>query len=368
MQLVIKMAKTFEQRPYQDRIHTKSIDYLQRPNNGIAKTLLIEAPTGAGKTVMAMRLCKALEERGHKIGWVAHRRELLKQAQNTNEEFFGVENIDFVSLFTRTPEDYKGCNVMVVDECQHDASKTASILHEIIRPDIIVGLTATPYRTDRAQLCFQKVVRDAGIHQLIREGYLAEFKQWILDCDWTPENIARTYLEDPEKWGKSVAYFLTIEEAKQCSELLRSGGVRAEYIVGDSPREDILQAFENGELDILTNVAVLTEGFDSPTLKTSFVRPSSKAPTVQMAGRAFRKHSTKPFANIVQNRDTKYPFTKHARAMDQFIQDHGKWRSIMAKNLNNVLKEQIHKVVTAKVEIPEFVLKARGKMKRFRNI
>jgi hypothetical protein len=245
---------------------------------------------------------------------------------------------------------------VLVHNCQHDASKSASILHDAIRPDYVVGLTATPYRTDNAQLCFQKVIKDAGIHQLIREGYLAEFNQWIIDSEWTPENICETYVEQPEKWGKSVIYFLTKENARACAKLLNDHGISTACVTGDSPRENTLQAFEDGVLKVLTNVAVLMEGFDCPNLKTVFVRPSSRGPTVQMAGRAFRKFPGLPVVNVVQSEDTRFPFTRHARPMDQFVKTNGKWRSISLKNLSNIFIEQTKKIANAEVDIPKFIL------------
>lgn len=246
---------------------------------------------------------------------------------------------------------------ILIHNCQHDASASCAILHQVIRPKVIIGLTATPYRTDRAQLSFQKVIRDAGIRQLIREGYLAQFKQWILDQEWSPENVARTYLEDQHEWGKSVIYFLTIAEASACNELLKKNGIRSALITGSSPRSEILRDFSNGAYDVLCNVAVLTEGFDEPTLKTVFVRPGSKGPTVQMAGRALRKHPSTPHVNIVQNNQTKYPFTRHACALNQFMKRDGGWRSIDPRNLKSHFQNQIQKMTQVKIEIPEFLRK-----------
>jgi superfamily II DNA or RNA helicase len=349
------MSKVFEKRDYQERIHEKATEYFAQPDTGVVKTLLIESPTGSGKTVMGLRLAKQLEEQGHKIGWIAHRKELLNQAMEANEDFFKIKDIKPISLFTRDPSEYKDRTVVIVDEAQHDAAKSAAILHDAIRPKIIIGLTATPYRTDKANLCFQKVVRDAGIHQLIREGYLAEFNQFIYNQEWTPHNIATLYASNPERWGKSVIYFLTTDAAVECAKLLQEAGIAANYVIGSEPREKALEAFKKNELCVLTNVAVLTEGFDEPSLRTAFVRPSSKGPTVQMAGRAFRKHPDTPVVNIVQSNDTKYPFTRHATAFNQFVMEDQKWRSIDPKNLAPIFAAQRRKIAAAKVDLPQYL-------------
>lgn len=352
--------KTLESRPYQDRIHDKGIEYFKKSSNGLTKSLLIESPTGSGKTIMGIRLCKYFEEQGLKIGWVAHRRELLHQAEKSNKDFFGLNDIKFISLFNRKPEQFADRDVIVIDECQHDASKSAQILHDSIRPSHIIGLTATPYRTDRAQLCFQKVIKDAGIHQLIREGFLAEFNQWITNNEWTPENVCKTYMERPEEWGKSVIYFLTRDDARECAKMLNAEGIPTGCITGDSPRESLLHAFETGELSVLTNVAVLTEGFDCPNLKTVFVRPSSRGPTVQMAGRVFRKHPDISSVNVVQSSNTKFPFTRHARPRERYVETNNGWRCISSKNLEKIFREQILKISQVKVELPKFLSEQMG--------
>lgn len=108
---------------------------------------------------------------------------------------------------------------------------------------------------------------------------------------------------------------------------------------------------------------VLTEGFDAPKLKTAFVRPSSKSPTVQMAGRVFRKHQTKQWANIVQNQDTHYPFTRHAASIEQWVEeDKVGWRSIDGKNLDSTFKEMRSKIAhSSPSPLPEFILKKKAK-------
>tara|TARA_R100001244_G_scaffold25113_4_gene25635 strand:- start:88966 stop:89970 length:1005 start_codon:yes stop_codon:yes gene_type:complete len=329
---------------------------------------MIESPTGSGKTIMGLKLVQHLAEQGMNIGWVAHRRELLKQAMGANRDFFGIEGVEYISLFTRQPQQYAHCDVIVVDECQHDASKTATMLHDVIRPKIIIGLSATPYRTDNAQLCFSRVIRDAGIHQLIREGFLAEFKQWIVEDDWTPEVVANTYLQQPEIWGKSVIYFLTKDDAEACNAILEANGVRSGCVVGDKPRDHLLEGFHGDTLDVLTNVMVLTEGFDYPALQTVFVRPSSRGPTVQMAGRGFRIYPGQDSINIVQSRATKYPFTRHARPLEQWQRLHGKWRNVSPKDLAPLFKSQIARVSDAQVALPTFLTKQMGKKNIFASI
>lgn len=344
-----------ESRPYQERIHQKVMNLINDHDSDTCNTILLESATGSGKTIMALRALKELEARGLRIGWIAHRRELLRQASEANETYFGIKNIQFISLFDRNPNQYKDIDIVCIDESQHDATRSAAILHEAIKPEIILGLSATPYRVDNAKLCFRHVVRDAGMRQLIMENWLAQFNQYIIDDVWTPEIVAETYVSKPDLWGKSVIYFLTVKDAKECNRLLVEKGIASECVTGNSPRERILRQFESGELKVLTNVLVLTEGLDVPNLRTVFVRPGSKAPTIQMAGRAFRKHPETPIVNVVQSKDTRFPFSRHARPQEQWLLQDEKWRRIDAKNLHGIIAAQRQKLAKAEFSVPSFL-------------
>jgi superfamily II DNA or RNA helicase len=73
-------------------------------------------------------------------------------------------------------------------------------LHNIIMPDFVLGMTATPFRTDSMKLCFSKVIKDAGIHQLIQDGYLSRYHHYTIP-NWNPNTVAEFYAADPTRWG-----------------------------------------------------------------------------------------------------------------------------------------------------------------------
>ena len=209
-----------------------------------------------------------------------------------------------------------------MDEAQHDAAASMAHLHNVVRPRWILGLTATPFRTDRVKLCFDRVLRDAGIHQLIAAGYLSRYDHFSIP-DYHPDAVAETYLRNPARWGKSIAFFRTRAECGRFRELLLAGGATCEAVTGDSDRDAQLARFRSGGTRVLVNCMVLTEGFDSPDLKTVFCRDSAKGPTVQMCGRAFRTHPDLPVKQIVQGRATKWPFVKIAAARRQYLWEPG---------------------------------------------
>lgn len=325
---------SIEPRPYQKRVVNKTLEYFLADVNSI----LIESPTGSGKTNMALLACKLLQlQRGISIGWVAMRRNLLKQAQEENVEKGFNCDIEFISMFEKSPPKV---DLLVIDEAQHDATDSCSHLHNYIRPKFILGLSATPFRSDRAKLCFSKIVKDAGIRMLIREGWLAPFHHYTIP-EWSPEKVCERYLYEPHRWGKTIMFFHTLKQCQAATDILDANGVRCEMVTGTSDRNAQIDAFERDEIDVLVNCMVLTEGFDCPSLRTAFVRPGSKGTTMQMCGRAFRKFPGIPHKNIVQSDDTKWPFIKSADPLYQYIWKNKEWLGLQTNDLANVVRNNV---------------------------
>jgi len=328
-----------EQRDYQRRIIQRAMEAVDQNHQSI----LIESATGSGKSIMGHLLAEALYERyGWKTGWTTMRRHLLAQAETENARKLGFEHIEYFSLFDKHPPDE--IDVLILDEAHHAASETATTVASQTQPKLFVGLTATPFRVDRMKLCFSKTIKDAGIKQLIESGWLSNFRQYQFDDDWTPKTVADVYLRDRDRWGQSVMYFLTLEECYQCAAILRQHGVACDVVHGGSDQDRQIEDFNAGRLSVLLNVVVLTEGFDAPQLQTVFVRPGSKGPTIQMTGRALRKHPSKPHAQVIQNSKTEWPFSKIASAEASFQLEDGQWRQcnrldgkIVAAHANTLL-------------------------------
>jgi len=267
-----------EPRDYQARIIAKAFDAFTVSK---FRNVLIESPTGSGKSAMGLLLCKLLEEKyGYSFGWVAMRRKLLHQAAKENDRI-GVKNIQFVSMFDKNAGKF---DFMVGDEAQHDAAATMANLHQTTAANMSLGLTATPFRTDRIKLSFDKVINDCGVRFLIEKGYLSQFERMVIS-DWHPVTVATRFLEDRERWGKSVIYMQNKDLCYETQERLVAGGVSAAVMLGtqsNEERNELFERFEDGDLQVLINVYLLSEGFDCPELKTVWVRDSGKLCTMQM--------------------------------------------------------------------------------------
>jgi superfamily II DNA or RNA helicase len=328
------MSKVLEARPYQARVIDEVLDGFM---NGGHKNIMVESPTGSGKTVMALSIAKMMETAiPHlKTGWVAKRANLLSQTSAENENLIGVENLRLFSMFDRNPP--HEIDLLVVDEAHNDSTSTMNFIHETVQPKYVLGLSATPFRRDKARLCYSKTVKEAGYCALIRQGYLARYNHYIMD-DYKPSTVATTYIRYKEKFGKTVMFFLNRAQAEEAAFILQRAGVRAETIYGSHStreKEEKLHRFQTNETEVLINLFLLTEGFDCPNLETVFVRdvhPQTKGAQVQMAGRVLRqfKKSCGDFLtkNIVQSKLSGVKFDATARPHRQFTWVMDDWHEI----------------------------------------
>ncbi len=394
VQDVIRKTRV-QPRPYQQRIVGKTHEMFGGTyKNGAgeteqqARSILIESPTGSGKTVMGWLAAKTLqthlEAQGEDlvVGWVAMRRNLLAQAAKENGAYcpklnpdgksIGVRNAHLISMFDKNPEELYAARragkkiLMVVDEAQHDAASSMCHLHNEILPDYILGLSATPFRTDRVKLCFDKVIKDAGIHQLVQDGYLSQFDHYTVD-DWNVRTVVDTYLSDPKRWGKSAMYFVSLGQCHEAAAMLRAAGVVCDVVTGDSDCESQLEAFRNGDIPVLVNCMRLTEGWDEPSLQTVFIRDSGKGCTMQIAGRVFRKFEGLR-KQVVQSKQSRWPIIRTAMPVQQYVWQEGGWLSLTVNpQLNQINQNARMAIASVQVDLPDFLTKRKkGRPARLR--
>ena len=361
-----------EPRDYQKRIVGQIIDmfngnYLAK-NGTVApkiRSIMVESPTGSGKTVIGMMAAKILQEKfSHPLGicWVAMRRNLLTQASRENiEKGFNLGNIHFTSMFDKLASETVQLKatgrhiLLVIDECHHDATSSMSHLYNLIQPEYVLGLSATPYRADKMALCFEKVIKDAGIHQLINLGYLSKFDHYTIDS-WNPKNVVERYVAEPKRWGKSVMFFKNLNECHLAAQLLSTKGHSSEVVTGASDTESQIKKFSLGKVQILINCMKLTEGFDCPSIKTVWVRDSGKGTTVQMAGRVFRIHESTPIKQVVQGVHTSHPITKTANARVQYRWQQDRWVSLTVNPLIDLMAHNARMAIArTDVSMPAFI-------------
>ncbi len=324
---------------------------------GGQRRLLVVAPTGSGKTVIASHLIRRRFLAGAVL-FLAHRGELLEQAARTigrvapglitgvvkaeRDEFAG-RDVILASLPTlqssqrlQRLRDNVEIATVIYDECHHSvAPGNFRVLQQLgcfsDQGPLLVGLTATAgERADGVGLdvVFEKIVWQRGIIWMIAMGYLADVEALAVDSDldytkvktnggdFTDEALGQA-MDDSgatdaaiEAWltharsRRTVFFHPLVRQAEEAATKLRALGIAAEGISGETPpdeRRAILARVASGETQVICNVGVLTEGFDEPALSCAVIaRPTKSRPLfVQMAGRVLRRHPSKDKALLI---------------------------------------------------------------------
>ena len=325
-------------RPYQEVAVSDASAALDKHNNTI-----VVAPTGAGKTIMMSALIGKRHKKGKRVLVLQHRDELVEQNSikfnkvnpyiTTSIVNGTIKHWDGEAVFSMVQTMSRDANLrhrpkfdmVVIDESHHAAARTYQKIIDAVLEDNekaeIVGFTATPNRGDGKGLksVFNNCSHQIELTTLIREGFLVKPIAYVIDVgvqgelnevrrlanDFDMEQVEaimnRTIINERvvKEWlekasdRKTVVFCSTIRHANALLNEFIANNINAEIVTGETPsneRADILHSLEFGDVQVVINVAVLTEGFDAPPVSCIVLtRPCSyKSTMVQMIGRGLR--------------------------------------------------------------------------------
>ena len=339
-------------RPRQKLFVERSLSALGTRNN----TLGI-APTAAGKTVMLSAVAgDLLKNPGAKACIIAHRDELTEQNRtkfgrvkpgvttsvvDANEKSWeGQATFAMVPTLSRASnlDSMPVLDLLVIDEAHHAvADSYRRIIDRTLKLNPaarIFGVTATPNRGDKQGLreVFDNVADQIRIAELIASGHLVKPRTFVIDVgvqdalrkvrrvasDFDMGEVDAIMNKSPvtdavianwkEKAGdrQTVVFCSTVDHARNVADAFKPAGVSAALVhgdMGDTERKATLAAYDKGEIQVIANVAVLTEGWDHPpTSCVVLLRPSSyKSTMIQMVGRGLRTVNPEEYPGIVKS-------------------------------------------------------------------
>lgn len=269
------------------------------------KRILVELPTGAGKTLTSglifssQRIRKALGIKPGKplrLLFVAHKHRLLTQAEQT---YADAENVKFYSqsAFSDIPKDIVW-DVACIDEAHHEAMQTIQFHLERMGRKPIIGLTATPDRADGMLIKFETIVNPISREQCVKEGWLAPTHlNSIIDtpiADKIP--ITKMIFERfGNEFGQMMMFFRTKKEVRAMHDYLVKKDKRAVAILDQTDKEldATLNAFSHGDIQFVLNCNKINEGVDVKGCTDVFLgRQFGSYPQLnQVIGRASRPDS-----------------------------------------------------------------------------
>ena len=329
--LPVQMGQTIELRDYQQ----EAIDNLKKMREDGKTIALLYHATGVGKTITAATDAKAV---GGRTLFLVNALKLASQAKETFAkvwpeatlgEYTGsqkdmTQTVIFATVqsiskdlekFSPTDFDY-----LIVDECHHAAANTYQKIFTYFHPKFILGLTATPERSDGEDMLelFQNVAHKMDLKIAVERGVLVPIRciRVKTNIDLTDvringikynsqdlesklfipgrnQLIVDTYLKYVNG-KKTVIFCASVDHAAEIAKLLRDNGVKAEAVSGRDRvevREKILKDYETGSTNVLCACDLLNEGWDSPHTTVLFMaRPTmSKTIYLQQLGRGTRR-------------------------------------------------------------------------------
>lgn len=314
----------------------KGIDTIRdalRLNNSVIYVL----PTGAGKTAVATVIAGMVAAKNKRCLFLVHRRELMKQTQDA----FTLSNIHYGTIQAGRPADplakvhigsiqtvvrrlerLQRPDLLIVDECHHARAKSWARVIEWAGCKT-VGLTATPCRLDGKGLRghFDEIVMGPKMTELIKDGWLADYRIYapsVVDTsglhtragDFKHEELealmdkgaiigdAVDHYKRIVPGKQAIVFGVSVKHAWRLCTAFKDAGISSEYIYGDMPtreRDQIVGAFKQGRIHVLTNVEIVTEGFDLSSAHCVLLQRPTKSLSLylQMVGRVLRPENGK---------------------------------------------------------------------------
>lgn len=330
------------------------------------------AATGFGKTIALSAIAaRHLERHGGKVLVLQHRDELLKQnarkfmkvAPDKRPSIYNAERKDWRGdvVFASEPtlrradnrEAMPAFGLAIIDECHHIAAPgyqgIVAALKERDDKVHLFGTTATIVRGDKASLkpTFTNIADVVGIKELVGTGHLVRPRVFVVDVgleaalgsvrkvagEYDQGAVAEIFNQPvvndavvrhwKEKAGdrKTMVFCSSVEHAHEMAAVFREAGVAADSVDGNLSLEERgrrLAAFERGETRVLTNVAILTEGYDhQPVSCVVYLKMSSyKSTFIQAVGRALRVVDPDLFPGVVKDDAIILDFGNTAKSID----------------------------------------------------
>lgn len=346
---------------------------------GIRRNLIVAA-TGTGKTVISAfdyKLYAEQAEGPHRLLFVAHRQEILKQSRRTyrsvlQDANFGdiwvgdsrpTNGIDYLfisvqtfnskydSVFQNLPADYY--DYIVIDEAHHLVADSYRKILSKFAPKLLVGLTATPERMDGVSLLpdfDNQISAEIRLPKALDEGLLTPFQYLCIsdDTDLTDEelmqgdryvatklteklcnrervglivNRLQYYLADERKC-RALGFCSTKRHAQYMAEEFQQVGLKAAYLTSDNDeeRQTLNKKLAKGEINYLFVVDIFNEGVDIPEVDTVlFLRPTESLTIfLQQLGRGLRLAPGKQQLTVfdfVAQLNQKYDFASRFRSL-----------------------------------------------------
>ena len=302
-----------------------------------ARRIVVQAPTGAGKTSWFAFVAKQAVEKGSKVFCLVHRRRLVEQISSRFEEFevphgvimrgehpWGSAPVQVASrdtiisrCFTHEWTGLPPGNLVIVDEAHHAAdpeSEYRRILANYPQATVLL-VTATPVGPDGRGLgpWAQAIECAAPTSQLVRDGFLLPVRCYAPDRKTKRGKVQRGIAGDlVQSWkefaeGRPTVLFTSrVQHSLDAVEAFLAAGIAAKHIdadTDDDTRDRTFAGLEDGSVKVVSNVGIIKEGVDIPCLGCCqiYMEMNGRVAFVQAVGRIMRPHPGQEYGILIDH-------------------------------------------------------------------
>ncbi|WP_210139090.1 DEAD/DEAH box helicase [Staphylococcus sp. GDY8P82P] len=306
-------------RDYQEELLNGVYNSMSKGN----KNIMVQSPAGSGKSVTMSEVARRATEKGNRVLFIVHRRELVSQIKGTfiandvNMELCRVGMVQTVANRIKNGKEPTPA-IILVDEAHHSLAKTYTDIFESFPNAFVYGFTATPYRLSNKGFTdvFDELILGKSVQWLIDNERLAPFKYYsvnLMDSDILTHNSTGDFNNDSitkamqktiygdavtnyKKFAdgkKTIIYTHNVESSINVAEKFKDNGYDALQVDGKTPkqqRELAMEMFREGKVNILVNAELYGEGVDVPDCEcVILLRPTESLTLfIQQTMRAMR--------------------------------------------------------------------------------
>lgn len=302
------------------------------------KSPCVVAPCGAGKSVIISDVARMTTQKGNRVLFLVHRRELIDQIKGTfklNAVDLDLVEFGMVQTVVRRLDRMKKPSLIITDENHHGLAASYQKIYDHFSDVLRLGFTATPIRLNGSGLgdINDILIEEVDAEWLIENGFLSPYKYYapkLINTEALKLNNLSEFssgsidkaMEDRKKiFGdavkhyqelangeQAIAYCHSIEASLQVKDAFLSEGIMAEHIDAKTPRVErdaIIRKFRDREIQVLTNVDLIGEGFDVPDCSTVVMLRPTKSLSLfiqqSMRGMRYKPGKTSIIIDHVDN-------------------------------------------------------------------
>ncbi|WP_431028897.1 DUF3427 domain-containing protein [Lysinibacillus sp. LZ02] len=341
-----KLREALEIKP--NKMQEEALTQLKELRASGAKKGLIISATGTGKTYLSA--FDVRNARPKQMLFIVHREQILKKAMadyrkilGGNEEEFGILSGNskdlharyvFATIQTISRDAYlqqfakDHFDYVLIDEVHRAGASTYTKVMDYFEPQFLLGMTATPERTDNFnifELFDYNIAYEIRLQAALEEDMLCPFHYFgVTDYEMGEDTITETaglqkliakervdhIIEKISYYGHSgnkvrgLMFCSSKEEARELSAILNARGYQTTFLTGDhsqEQREEAIQLLEKGQLQYILTVDIFNEGIDIPFINQIVMlrQTQSSIIFIQQLGRGLRKHDEKEYVTVI---------------------------------------------------------------------